>query len=112
MSQMRRTRRFRARFCASRSEIRSPVYSAIFFPRLKGLVAKQPLPLMVDLRMARPGASFITPIVVGVNSQYHPRQRMGQELNLPLWSHLLTQTVLTSSACSVIRLWRYVTHKL
>src|SRR5215813_1600791 len=58
MSQMRRTRRFRARFCASRSEILSPMYSAIFLPRLNETVAKQPLPLIVDLPMVRPGASL------------------------------------------------------
>src|SRR2546422_10808820 len=55
---MRRMRRLRARLLASRSGIRSPVYSAIFFPRWKWTVAKQPLPLIGDLRIERPCASF------------------------------------------------------
>lgn len=59
ISQMRRMRRLRARFCASRSEMRSPAYSAIFLPRLKGMVAKQPRPLILDFPMVRPCASFI-----------------------------------------------------
>src|SRR5436190_18676762 len=56
---MRRMRRLRPRFVASKSEMRSPVYSAIFFPRGKVLVAKQPLPLIGDSWMASPGASRI-----------------------------------------------------
>src|SRR5436305_313807 len=55
---MRRMRRLRARLLASRSGIRSPAYSAIFFPRRKWTVAKQPLPLIGDLRIERPCASF------------------------------------------------------
>lgn len=43
---------------ASKSEIRSPVYSAIFFRCANVFVAKQPLPLIGDFLIARPGASL------------------------------------------------------
>lgn len=55
---MRKCRRPRALFMASKSEIRSPVYSAIFFRCSKVFVAKQPLPLIGDFLIARPGASL------------------------------------------------------
>src|SRR5438876_6415276 len=63
---MRRCRRPRARFLASRSEIRSPVYSAIFFRCANRLVAKQPRPLILDFLIESPGASmsFINFIVL------------------------------------------------
>src|SRR5436190_20561831 len=56
---MRKCRRPRALRLASRSEIRSPVYSPIFRARENGIVAKHPLPLMRDFSIDRPGASFI-----------------------------------------------------
>src|SRR5882672_6955844 len=55
---MRKCRRPRALFMASKSEIRSPVYSAIFFRCSKVFVAKQPLLLIGDFLIARPGASL------------------------------------------------------
>jgi hypothetical protein len=58
ISQMRKCRRPRALFMASKSEIRSPAYSAIFFRCSKVFVAKQPLPLIGDFLIARPGASL------------------------------------------------------
>src|SRR6202158_4198013 len=57
MSQMRSLARC-ARRWASRSGMRSPVYSAILRPRRKLRVAKQPLPLIGDLRIESPRASF------------------------------------------------------
>src|SRR5258707_6578516 len=47
-----------ARRWASRSGMRSPVYSAILRRRRKLIVAKQPLPLIGDLRIESPRASF------------------------------------------------------
>src|SRR5258708_30977082 len=47
-----------ARRWASRSGMRSPVYSAILRPRRKQIVAKQPLPLIGDLRIESPRARF------------------------------------------------------
>ncbi len=58
MAQMRCLRRVLMRRSTSRSEMSSPVYSAIFRPFGKNRVAKQPFPSMGDFRMARPGASF------------------------------------------------------
>src|ERR1700737_3635558 len=57
MPQMRRMRRFPRRR-ASAFVILSPAYSAILRPRGKGIVAKQPLPLMDDFSIARPAARF------------------------------------------------------
>src|SRR5947209_3281580 len=58
MAQIRNTRRFCPRRVASASGISSPVYSAIFFLLGKRNVAKQPLPLIGDFLIARPGANL------------------------------------------------------
>jgi hypothetical protein len=57
MAQIRNLLRV-ARLLASAFEIFSPVYSAIFLRREKGLVAKHPLPWIADGAIVRPGASF------------------------------------------------------
>ena len=57
MAQIRNLRRPARRF-ASLVLIRSPVYSAIFRPRLKFAVEKHPRPSMAESRIANPGASL------------------------------------------------------
>jgi hypothetical protein len=47
-----------ARRLASAFEIFSPAYSAIFRRPRKGLVAKQPLPLISDFLIVNPGDNF------------------------------------------------------